>query len=377
MPRTTVPSPKRSRKIRYAVVGQGYISQVAVLPAFAHARRNSELAALVSDDKVKLGKLGRKYGVKGLYAYSAFEECLEEVDAVYIALPNSMHREYTERAAAAGVHVLCEKPMAVTEADCRAMIATCRDNQVKLMIAYRLHFEAANLAAVEAVRSGRLGDPRAFSSAFTMQVKDADNIRLKRDLGGGPLYDIGIYCINAARYLLREEPEEVFAFAANNGEKRFSEVNEMVSAVLRFPGERLAAFTCSFGAADVGSYQVVGTKGELRLDPAYEYAGELSLSITADGKKQVRRYAKRDQFAPELLHFSDCILTGREPRPGGDEGLADVRIIRALLESAQKGRPVRLGAFETPPRPTKAKEERRPPVRKPDLVRVAPPSGDE
>jgi glucose-fructose oxidoreductase len=362
--------------VRYAVLGQGYISQIAVLPAFAHATRNSELAALVSDDPVKLKTLGRKYGVSRLHSYAQIDECLENVDAVYIALPNSLHREYTERAADAGVHVLCEKPMAVTEEDCRAMIRACRDNQVRLMIAYRLHFDAANLTAVEAVKSGKLGDPRAFSSVFTMQVKEG-NIRLKRALGGGTLYDIGIYCINAARYLFREEPEEVFAFTANNGEKRFREVEEMTGAILRFPGKRLASFTCSFGAADVSAYQVVGTRGELRVDPAYEYAGELKLMMTVKGRKQERSYAKRDQFAPELLHFSDCILGEQDPQPGGEEGLADVRVIRALYESAAKGRPVRLPAHEAPPRPTKAKEVRRPPVRKPELVGASSPSGDD
>jgi glucose-fructose oxidoreductase len=203
------------------------------------------------------------------------------------------------------------------------------------------------------------------------------NIRLRRETGGGTLWDIGIYCINAARYLFRDEPEEVFAYAASNGEKRFREVEEMTTAVLRFPKQRLASFTCSFGAADVSTYQVVGTKGDVRVDPAYEYAGELRSVVTVDGRKRTREYAKRDQFAPELLHFSDCVLTGRDPQPGGREGLADVRIIRALYRSARTGRPVRLGAFETPPRPTLAKEERRPPVRKRDLVHAKSAAGDD
>jgi predicted dehydrogenase len=157
------------------------------------------------------------------------------------------------------------------------------------------------------------------------------------------LWDIGIYCINAARNLFRDEPVEVFASTANNGEKRFREVDEMTTAVLRFPKERLASFTCSFGAADVSAYQVVGTKGDVRVDPAYEYKGELKQVITVEGRTRERVFPKRDQFAPELLHFSDCVLTGRDPQPGGREGLADVRIIRALYRSARTGRPVRLG----------------------------------
>src|SRR5688500_6674060 len=208
-----------------------------------------------------------------------------------------------------------------------------------------------------------------------MQVEEG-NIRVRRETGGGTLWDIGIYCINAARYLFRDEPEEVFSYAANNGEKRFREVEEMVTAVLRFPKDRLASFTCSFGASDTAAYQVVGTKGDVRVDPAYEYAMALKSVVTVDGKKRTREYAKKDQFAPELLHFSDCVRSGHDPQPGGREGLADVRVIRALYRAAASGRPVRLGAFATPPRPTLAKEERRPPVRKPDLVRAKSASGD-
>ena len=374
--RTTPRSPRR--KVRYAVVGLGHIAQAAVLPAFAHASRNSELAALVSDDATKLGTLGKRYGVPAgaRFGYEQYDECLASgIDAVYIALPNHLHREYTERAARAGVHVLCEKPMALSEKDCAAMIRAAERGGVKLMIAYRLHFEAANLTALEAVKSRVIGEPRIFDSVFTMQV-EAGNIRLRRETGGGTLWDIGIYCINAARYLFRDEPQEVFAYTANNGEKRFREVDEMTSAVLRFPKDRLAAFTCSFGAGDTAAFQVVGTKGDVRVDPAYEYAMALRSVVTVDGKKRTREYAKKDQFAPELLHFSDCVQAGRDPQPGGREGLADVRVIRALYRSAATGRPVRLGPFEAPPRPTLAKEERRPPVRKPDLVKAKSASGD-
>ena len=366
----------RKRKVRYAVVGQGYISQVAVLPAFAHARKNSELAALVSDDPMKLKKLSRKYDVPHIYSYDEYDACLSsgEIDAVYIALPNSMHRDYTERAARAGVHILCEKPMAVTEDDCEAMIRAAAASKVKLMIAYRLHFEAANLKAVQMVRSGKLGEPRIFNSVFTMQVEQ-DNIRLKRDLGGGALYDIGIYCINAARYLFQDEPVEVCAFNANNGEERFQEVDEMTAAILRFPKERLATLTCSFGAADVSAYEVVGTKGRLRVDPAYELAGELKHELTRDGKTRKQTFPQRDQFAPELLYFSECILKDKDPEPSGAEGLADVRIIRALYRSASMGQPVKLGDFEKRRRPGPDQEIRRPPVRKPELVHAASPSG--
>ena len=363
-------------KIRYAVVGLGHIAQVAVLPAFAHAE-NSVLSALVSDDSEKLEKLGRKYKVKTRFSYDRYDECLQSgvVDAVYIALPNHLHREYAERAARAGVHVLCEKPMAVTEEDCLSMIRVAEENDVKLMVAYRLHFEEANLKAIELVQGGRLGDPRLFDSVFTMTVKEGD-IRLNpRELGGGTLYDIGVYCINAVRNLYGAEPMEVVAFSANNGDQRFLQCEETTSAILRFPGrERLASFTCSFGAADVSSYRVVGSKGDLVMDPAYEYAGELKQRVTIDGRTRERTFSKRDQFAPELVSFSDCILTGAAPEPSGWEGLADVRVIRALYRSADTGQPVALEPFSKDERPTLDQELKRPPVRKPALVNTEAPS---
>jgi predicted dehydrogenase len=366
-----------NHKVRYAVVGLGYIAQIAVLPAFVKAK-NAELVALVSDDPKKLAKLGKKYNVPFRYSYDEYDACLcsGEVDAVYIALPNNLHREYTVRACRARVHVLCEKPMAVTESDCEAMVAAAKENRTRLMIAYRLHFEEANMKAVEIARSGKLGNLRAFNFLFTMQVKEGD-IRLQKDLGGGTLYDIGIYCINAARYIFQAEPVEVFAWSANNGEKRFEEVDEMTSAILRFPDERLASFTSSFGASDVSAYQIVGSEGDLRVDPAYEFAGDLKHRLTIKGKTRERTFSKRDQFAPELLYFSDCVIKGQEPEPSGREGLADVRIIRALYHSAASGKPVKLDEFERDQRPTIEQEIHQPPVKKPRLVRAATPTGEK
>lgn len=374
--RTNSSNSKKPR-IRYAVVGLGYIAQIAVLPAFSKAR-NCELAALVSDDNVKLEKLSRKYKVPATYSYEDFDECLNsgEIDAVYIALPNSMHRDYTVRASEAGIHVLCEKPLAVTESECEEMISAAANNGVKLMTAYRLHFEQANMKAVEIAQSGKLGDLRVFNSLFSMQVREGD-IRLQEDLGGGTLYDIGIYCINAARYLFQDEPNEVVGFSANNGENRFKEVDEMFSAILRFPNERLASFTTSFGAADISAYQIVGTEGDLKVDPAYEFAADLKHRLTIKGKTRERSFPKRDQFAPELIYFADCVINDNEPEPSGKEGLADVRIIRALYRSAENGKPVSLDEFEKERRPTIEQEIHEPPVKKPELVRAATPSRED
>jgi predicted dehydrogenase len=360
----------QAKRIRYAVVGLGHIAQVAVLPAFAHARRNSTLVSVVSDDPRKRLELARRYGIQQTYSYDEYDRCLEQVDAVYIALPNSMHAEYTIRAAEAGVHVLCEKPMAVTAGDCRRMIAACRKNRVKLMIAYRLHFEQINLKAIELIRSGKIGEPKFFNSSFAMTVRRG-NIRTKASMGGGTLYDIGVYCINAARYLFRDEPSEVLAMSTNAGTQKLSEIDESTGALLRFKGERLASFVTSFNASDIASYDVVGTKGRIRVDPAYEYAEGLAYELTIDGKTSRKSTGKRDQFAPELLYFSDCILLDRLPEPSGEEGLQDVRIVEALYESARIGRPVKIPSFTDSKKPDSRQDIRRPGVKKPRLVRTA------
>jgi predicted dehydrogenase len=361
-------APGRARAIRYAVVGLGHIAQVAVLPAFRHARGNSVLAALVSDDPTKRRLLSRKYRVPS-YSYEQYDECLDQVDAVYIALPNTMHAEYTIRAAQAGVHVLCEKPMAVTADECERMIDACASNGVKLMIAYRLHFEEINLGAIDIVRRRRIGEPKYFNSSFSMTVRAGD-IRTKQALGGGTLYDIGVYCINAARGLFRAEPKEVIALSVNSGSSKLNEIDETTGAVLRFDGERLATFVTSFNADDVAAYRIVGTKGQLHVNPAYEYAEGLAYELTVNGKTTRRRIGKRDQFAPELVYFSDCILKNRDPEPSGEDGMQDVRIVQALYESAETGKVVQVPRFTPRKRPSGAQRITRPGISKPDLVKV-------
>jgi predicted dehydrogenase len=367
--------PTKRNQIRYAVVGLGYISQIAVLPAFAHARANSKLTALVSGDPTKLKAMSKKYGAKLTYSYEQYADCLAsgEIDAVYVALPNNMHRAYTEAAAQAGIHVLCEKPMAMNESECEAMIAEVERSRVKLMIAYRLHFERGNLQAVEWVNSGKIGEPRIFNSIFSQQVNEG-NSRLRGDVGGGPIYDMGVYCINAARYLFRAEPEEVMAWNTGHESKRFSEVPSTTTAVMRFPGDRIASFTCSFGITDRSTFEVVGTKGTVKMDPAYEMVETLKAEMTVGKRTTKRSFPKRDQFAPELLYFSDCILNGREPEPSGLEGLADVRIIEAILRSAESNRPVAVKQTEIPRRPRMKQEIAKPAISRPRLVKAEPPA---
>jgi predicted dehydrogenase len=363
------------RPVRYAVIGLGNIAQVAVLPAFAHAKENSKLVALVSSDPTKLSELAKMYSVEHTGPYDQLEAVLEasKADAAYIALPNTLHRSMTERAAAAAVHVLCEKPMATTVEDCQAMVAATRAAGVKLMIAYRLHFEEANLTAIDRIRKGEIGDPRIFSSIFSQQVREGD-IRTSADTGGGALLDMGVYCINAARYLFREEPVEVHAIQVRGVDPRFHGVDETTTAILRFPGGRLAQMTASQAAGDVSEYRLVGTKGNIRLDPAYEYAGRLREYVTVNDSTDETRYSRRDQFAPELIYFSDCILGNAEPEPSGEEGLCDVRVLEAIETSARTGQRVALEPVERESRPNMRLEMKRPPVRKVEPVHAPGPS---
>ena len=341
------PLGKRSA-VRYAVIGLGHIAQAAILPAFRHAGSNSILTALVSGNRQKLKALGRRYGVTTLCDYAHVNVLFDsgKVDAVYIALPNHLHKEFTLRAAGSGLHVLCEKPMAVTTRDCDRMIQATNRARVKLMIAYRLHFERANLQAATLARQNRLGELRYFSSDFSMQVSK-HNIRLKRAKGGGPLHDIGVYCINAARYALSDSPVAVWATATRSADRRFREVDESVIGVMRFKNERVASFTCSFGAADRSTFTITGTRGTVKLDPAYEYAQGLAYKAKIGDRRVSRQFAKSDQFAPELIYFSDCILHDRKPEPSGEEGRADIAIIEAMMKSISSGRWMKIPTHRT------------------------------
>lgn len=357
-----------TRKIRYALVGAGNIAQVAVLPAFAHAKENSELVAIVSSDEEKRSELTARYGIEHAGGYDELERLLEEsrADAVYIAVPNHLHREYTERAARMGVHVLCEKPMATTVEDCQAMIDATQEAGVRLMIAYRLHFEAANLRAIDIVRSGRIGNPLLLSATLTHWVETGD-IRTRPEVGGGALFDIGTYCINAARYLFGDEPREVFCFT-NVGRGAGGGVDETAAGLLRFPDERYAEFSVSQMAAPVSHFRLIGSQGVLETEGAFSYTDPRTQILSFDGERDEKSFPAVDQFAPELVYFSRCILEDKEPEPSGVEGMADVRIIQALQRSAERGEPVPLEPFPFPCYPSPQQRIDRPAVEPPPTV---------
>jgi predicted dehydrogenase len=337
------------QRIRYAVVGLGNFAQKAILPAFAKAK-NSALVALVSGDRAKREDLAHQYSPEHVLGYEEFDTFLEKraVDAVYVALPNSMHAEYTERAAAQGVNVLCEKPLALTEEEAERMTRACERRNVRLMVGYRLHFAPGYQSTLEAVHSGELGEPQLFSSHFSMQVEEG-NIRTSAELGGGPLYDIGIYCINAARHVFRAEPIEAFAFAGRPpGDVRFVRVEGHLGAVLRFPKDRMAVFSVGFDATHSSRFEILCERGRATLEPAYSYDADFKQTLGTDEDSRRRTFRKRDQVAAQVVHFSRCILEAREPEPGAGEGIADLRVIDALSRSMREGRPVELGNDAAP-----------------------------
>jgi glucose-fructose oxidoreductase len=339
------------QRLQFAVIGQGHFAQAAVLPAIEQID-DVELAALVSGSHQKREELGERYGVRLRCDYDDLDSLLASgrIDAVYIAVPNDLHAAMTLTAARHGVHVLCEKPMAPTEAECMQMIRACEQRDVRLMIAYRLHFEASNLVAVELARRGELGEPRLFSSVFSMQVREG-NTRVQPRRGAGPIYDIGVYCVNAARYLFRAEPVEVMAMRIPGRDPRFSAVDEAYAVSLRFPDERAAQFACSFGAADRAHYEIIGSEGFLELDNAYEYAAEMQLRVHGRHGAKEATFPKRDQIAAEIDYFARCIQDDQEPEPSGWEGLEDVRILQAILASARFSRAVPIDPLSPSRRP--------------------------
>jgi predicted dehydrogenase len=338
--------------LRMGVVGLGHFAQAAILPAFKELD-DVELCAIFSGSANKRATLGERYEVPIATDYDALEATLarDAVDAVYIALPPDLHAEFALRCARRGVHVLCEKPMAPSEAACRAMIRACSDARVKLMIGYRLHFEAANLTAIELAQSGRLGTPRYFSSTFSQQVRDG-NIRVQPRPGAGPLWDLGVYCINAARYLFRAEPVEVAAMGfADRRDPRFAAIDEQVGAILRFPDERCASFVAGFGAHDRDRFELVCSDGAVTLEGSYEYVDEITMTIDDGGAPRLRRFPRRDQIAAEIAYFARCVRDDVDPEPSGYEGLADVRIIEAIERAARTGHVERIDPIEQVARP--------------------------
>ena len=331
-----------SKQIGYVVVGGGDIAR-AVLSAFNAASANSRLVAVVAGDRAEAQGLAQQFRAAA-YHFDEFRQCLnrDDVQAVYIALPTSMHSDYTVDAARAGMHVLCERPMAITADECRRMIRTCQTNRVKFMVSYRLQFLPAFSRTLELVRAGHLGALKSFSADATLRIPTPEDVRLQRRLGGGSVYDVGVYCIATARTLLGFEPAQVMAMTARTTRRYGGDVDESTVALIRFPDDRLAHFHSSFGEEPLSTFTLFGEEGWLRASNAFRADGESRLVVCRHGHPDEQVFPPFDQFAAEISYFSGCILDDRAPEPSGIDGLQDVRVVEAIYRSARDGRPVTL-----------------------------------
>jgi predicted dehydrogenase len=336
-----VAGPSEGQKVGYCVIGLGRIADHFMRGV--QGSSTSAITGLVSGHREKAERIAAQYGVpsSSIYSYEEMDRMRENkaIDAVYVALPNSMHAEYTIRSAKADKHVLCEKPMSTSVKDAKAMIAACAAAKVRLMIAYRLHYEPTTRRAIQLVRGGALGQVQSIVSANGF-VESAGEWRLDKALsGGGPLMDVGIYCLNATRYLTGEEPAK-FAGAVSTIDQdgRFATVEENTSWTTQFPSGIEASCTTTYGGQMPGFYRVYGAKGWLQVDN-FGYEG---LRLTAEfrgGEGRVKLdelNAEKDplQFTRQADHFSECVRTGRIPDTPGEEGLRDMECMREIYRSA-------------------------------------------
>jgi predicted dehydrogenase len=329
------------RQIGYCVIGLGRIAD-----HFMRGVKNStasKITGLVSGHRDKALKLAAEYGVpeSSIYSYADMDRFKDNksIDAVYVALPNSMHAEYTIRSAKAGKHVLCEKPMAISVAECEQMIATCEAAHVKLMIAYRLHYEPTTLRAIKLIRDGALGKVQSITSANGFSIAKGEWRATKALGGGGPLMDVGIYCLNATRYLTGEEPVSFTASISTiDHDGRFDTVEENTTWTTKFPSGALANCNTTYGAGMPGFYRVYGSKGWLEVN-VFSYENlHLRASYKGEGQTinldELNQEKDPMQFTRQADHFTECILMNKTPKTPGEEGLRDMQCMKAIYRAA-------------------------------------------
>ncbi len=274
----------------------------------------------------------------------------------------------------AGIHVLVEKPFEISSEKCAEMIAAQQTSNAKLMVAYRLHFEPATLSLIDTIRSGELGDVHFFTSTFA-QMLAPENHRAQNGELAGPVMDMGPYPVNASRYVFGAEPTTVVsAVGTRHAESGFGDFDDTVAVTLRFPGNRLAQFTISYYGNAIDEYTVVGTKGYVRMAPGFLYGKPLEQTVALGQKKQSKSFKNTDHFGGELKYFSECILSDTDPEPDGQEGLADVRVLEAILQALKTGGSVELPPFERTRRIDPATQEQTLAAkRSPELVHASNP----
>lgn len=333
------------KRVGFAVVGLGNISQVAVLPAFAHSKK-AKLIAVVSGDKNKAAKYAQDFKASQACTYAEFSQCLDNplVEAIYIATPPGEHESYAVSAARAGKHVLCEKPLSATVQQARNMVNACRRNKVLFMTAYRKYFEPSSLMLKKMITSGELGKIDIIHTLFAELRPYGDNssawLFSKKLCGGGPLTDLGVYCINTTRWLVDEDPIAATGISWVRDRRRYKEVEEGVAFRLDFKSGLVLQGTAAYSAAFSSFVHVHGVKGWAELGPAFAFEEERRLCGKVGGKWFDKTFKAMDEFVLEIDEFADCIRQGREPEPTGEQGMRDIIIIDAIYRAAKQRRSV-------------------------------------
>ena len=345
------PAPRPpDERVGFALVGLGNLAVDQLLPAFGSCHK-AKVTALVSGSPEKARKLARQYGISetNVYGYNDYGRLAgnRDVQVAYIVLPNGLHREHTLRAFEAGKHVLCEKPMATSARECEDMIAAGKKAARQLMVAYRIQYEPNNRHVRDVVRSGKYGSVKLIEMANVQRQGAADQWRHKRALaGGGALPDIGLYCLNTSRFLLGEEPVEVFATEYSTpGDPRFREVEENIAVQMRFPSGVIVSFISGYDSHESRRYRVHLPTGWIGMDPAFSYSGLKMEEAMQKGKIERRSQPaiqEKNQFALEIDHFAECVTRNRTPFTPGEEELQDHRLMEAIYQSARSRRPVTL-----------------------------------
>ena len=337
------------KRIRYAIVGLGDISQEDMMPGVSHTG-NSEMTALVTSDLAKARELADKYDIpmSHTFSYEQFPEALASgsFDAIYLATPNWRHAEFIIPALQAGIHVLTEKPLEVSTAKCNEILAAEKASAAKLMIAYRLHFEPGTLDTIQKIRDGKIGEVHLFASSFAMPL-DPQNHRAHSGTLAGPVLDMGPYPINAARYIFSDEPMAVLsAVGTRHPESGFDQdFDDTVAVTLAFPNNKLAQFNLSYFGGPYNTFVALGTKGSITLDPSYMFGKPIEQTLAIGDDKKDESFKNTDHFGGEMKYFSDCILNDTEVEPDGQEGFADVRICEAIMEALKSKSSVELQPF--------------------------------
>jgi predicted dehydrogenase len=335
------------QKVGWAIVGIGGLTANQILPAFPKCQK-SKVVSFVSGRPEKAARFAQVYGVdpKNIYNYENFDSIKDnpDIDVIYIVLPNSMHAEYTIRAAKAGKHVLCEKPMAVSAKECEAMIAACRAAKRQLAIGYRLHFEPFNLEMARLSREKVFGAVKVIEAAAGFRIGDPTQWRLKKALaGGGSMLDVGVYALQAARYISGEEPVSVSAAWTKTDAVKFKDVEEeTIQFTLRFPSGCVANCTGTY-ATRMSRWYAGAEDGWFELAPAFGYGPFKGRTNGPDGIKDID-LQNVNHFEAEMDAFAACLLNNTPTTVPGEEGLRDLRITEAIYQSAASGKAVALKA---------------------------------